>query len=337
MTISPTFVCPKKKKAVPSFGQLSFGLFSLFCLLLLLKNSEIAIESMRRGLKLCATTLIPSLFPFMVLSEMMVSGGIDRILPRWVTRPLQKIFGLPPAGCCAIFPGLLCGFPIGARCAVSAYESGRLTREEAQHVLLFSNNPSSAFLINAVGVSLFGSRAFGVTLYGVVIVVSLFTGFLFARLRKKEEEAPLTEPPLSPNPPLRGAGLFTHAITSATGGMLLICAYVVFFSSLCGALRLILSSFHIPMIFQSLVFGLLELTSGVSQAATVSEPLTAAVLCAFAAGWSGLSVHCQVLSVCDGKGFAFRNYFLAKLLQGLLCALLFGMIISCGWIIPFSR
>lgn len=337
MTTSPTFVRPKKKKAVPSFGQLSFGLFSLFCLLLLLKNSEIAIDSMRRGLKLCATTLIPSLFPFMVLSELMVSGGIDRILPRWMTIPLQKLFHLPPAGCCAVLLGLLCGFPIGARCAINAYESGRLTREEAQHVLLFSNNPSSAFLINAVGISLFGSRAFGVALYGVVIAVALLAGIFFARMRKKEEEAPLTEPPLSPNPPLRGAKLFTHAITSATGGILLVCAYVVFFSSLCGALSLILNSFHLPTFFQASIFGILELTNGVSQAASLSDRLLAAMLCAFAAGWSGLSVHCQVLSVCDGKGLSFRNYFLAKLLQGLLCALLFGLLVGLGWISSFSR
>jgi hypothetical protein len=112
---------------------------------------------------------------------------------------------------------------------------------------------------------------------------------------------------------------------------------VVFFSALAGALGGIFQALHTPPILQALTLGLLELSGGVSQIAALFEPHVALPLCAFAAGWSGISVHCQVLSVCEGRSFSFRNYFLAKLLQGLLCALICGAIVVFGGISSFLQ
>lgn len=323
MTRNRLFV-PSKPKNKIRYGQICFGAFSLFCLLLLLKNADIAIASMKQGLALCAGTVIPSLFPFMVLSELILSGNLLQSILKKLTRPLQKLFRLSSTGCCALLLGLLCGFPIGARCAVSAYDKGQLSREETEHVMLFSNVPSSAFLINAVGISLFQSRSLGILLWGITLLSALLTGWLFARRKQKKEDPhnQSWEDPLSPQKSPGGAALFTSAISSATRSILLVCAYVVFFSALSGALNSILQVFHLPPLLQALTFVLLELSGGVSQAAHLFDPPLAIPLCAFAAGWSGLSVHCQVLSVCEGKGFSFGNYFLAKLLQGFLCAML---------------
>ena len=141
-------------------GQLCFGFFALFCLFLILRNPDVAIEYITSGLRLCAVTVIPSLFPFLVLSELIVSGGIGRLLLRPVSGLLAGLFRLPPDGCCAILLGMFCGFPVGARAAVSAYDAGRLTRDEAERVICASTNPSSAFLLNAVGVSLHGNRCY---------------------------------------------------------------------------------------------------------------------------------------------------------------------------------
>ncbi|MBQ7346952.1 MAG: hypothetical protein IJW55_03270 [Clostridia bacterium] len=322
----------QKNKPVRSLtltpGQVTFGLFALFCLFLILRNSDIAIEYMSRGLLLCARTVIPSLFPFMVLSELIVSGGIGNALLKKLAAPLRRLFGLPDAGCCAVVLGMLCGFPVGAKCAILAYEQGNLTKEETERVLTFSNNPSSAFLISAVGVSLWGNRRFGIALYATVLTVSVLTGILTNLLRKKSDsESLLTTEGFPAKPPLTGPKLFTEAVKSATGSILLVCAYVIFFSALVGTLNLVLGSFDLPQNLSALLFCLFELSSGVSQASALGNTTIAAWLCAFAAGWSGLSVHCQVLSVCDGKELSFRSYFIAKVFQGIACALLFGIFI----------
>ena len=316
---------PKRKPRSPTAGQVTFGLFSLFCLLLILRNAELAISYVNAGLMLCARAVVPSLFPFMVLSELIVAGGTESKWIKILTKPLEKLLGLPSSGCSAALLGMLCGFPVGAKCAVLAYESGSLTREEARHVLLFSNNPSSAFLISTVGISLWENRNFGVLLYTITLSVALITGTFYRFLQKKEETPTFWKSPLTPPAPLSGARLFTNSIASATVSILLVCAYVVFFSVLTGTLGLCLSILGAPGELCTLLSCLLELSGGVSKAATLSNAPLAALLCAFAAGWSGLSVHCQILSVCDGKGLVSRSYFLAKLIQGILCALIMGV------------
>ena len=329
MTETRTIAKQKRKTSFRSTADVLFGCFALFCLALILKNSEVAIEYITRGLLLCAETVIPSLFPFMVLSELIVSGGLLNRLPKALLAPLRRLFGLPDVGLCAMLLGLLCGFPVGAKCAVLAYEQGYLTREETARTLTCTSCPSSAFLISAVGVSLWGNRRFGITLYLTVLAVSLITGILANLLRKNKGTEDLsTAPFFQKAPTYYGAKLFTEAVKSALGSILLVCAYVVFFSALMGAFQLVLGSFDLSQNVSAFLSCLLELSSGVGQASSLSDALTGAYLCAFAAGWSGVSVHCQMLSVCDGKGLSLRPYLCAKIFQGVLCALLFGILLA---------
>lgn len=309
-------------------GQISFGLFGIFCLLLILRNATVAIDYMTQGLNLCAKTVIPSLFPFMVISELIIGGGIVEKLPRAMMMPLCRLFRLPAEGCCAAVLGMLCGFPIGARCAIRAYEQGQLTRNEAERVLCFSCNPSSAFLITAVGTSLWGNRSFGVGLYVTVLIAATLTGIIIARI--KAPHSAFDEPihSATKQPRLTGARLFTESIRSSVSSILLVCAYVVFFSALVGTFRFMPGVARLPDAAKAFLFCLFELSSGVSQATGLTATIPSALLCAFAAGWSGISVHCQLLAVCDGTGLSLRPYLFAKLLQALLCPLLFFALLS---------
>lgn len=328
---------PKDLRSI-GIGQILFGAFGVFCLLLLLKNSELAILYMNRGLLLCAKTIVPSLFPFLVLSELLISGGVATHLPKRMIKPLEKLFDLPADGCIAVLLGLFCGFPVGAKCTVLAYRKGALTKEEAERALCFSNNPSSAFLISAVGTSLFGNRKLGMAIYLTSLLCSVLCGVTLSFLRRRKVKKEKKEYSRTNTPhisyataqasPLKGATLFTSSVRSATESMLLVCAYVVFFSTLVGTLQLILGQFSLPAEFLAFFFCFFEISSGASVAAALSNSFCAAMLCAFAAGWSGLSVHCQILSVCDGCGLSFRRYSLTKLAQGLLCALLIGLLLS---------
>ena len=81
----------------PSVGS-AISVLCLFMFVLLSGNAEIAGEHVTRGMRICAETLIPSLFPFMVLSDILVSSGIGAVLGRFFTKPMQGIFGVSGAG-----------------------------------------------------------------------------------------------------------------------------------------------------------------------------------------------------------------------------------------------
>ena len=316
----------KQKKLSWSFlKRCCLGYAAVFMLLLFFKCPTETAQWVESSLSVCAKRLIPSLFPFMVIAEVIVSSGLGAALVRPLASVLKPILRLPEIGCCAVIMGMLCGFPIGARCAVSALKANRLSREEAQRVLLFSINPSTAFLISAVGVSLWGSKRFGVSLCITVLLSQWIVGLLFTHAFRTggNDQNLLNESKAAEHAYPNAPRLFTQAISSSCLGMLQICAYVTFFSALCGTVNLVLDQFATDAVWKALVACVLELSGGVSAANGLAHPLAAASFCAFACGWSGVSVHCQLLSICDGYGLQMRSYFAAKLLQGALCAILF--------------
>ncbi len=310
-------------------GDLCFGILTLFCLFLILKNSDIAIEYIHNGLTLCAKTVIPSLFPFMVISELIVGSGIAEPLLRPFSPLFKRLFSLSPTGTSCVLLGMLCGFPIGAKCAMRALAENRITKDEAERIVAISSGPSSAFLISAVGLSLWGNKRFGGALYLCVLLSELITGFFLARIKKREADnvpSPISDHyhTVKKSP----AALFTEAIRSSCNGMLLVCAYVIFFAALVGALGNFVSALSIPPFFSVFLFGFFELSGGMSHAAAMAPPLAAALISAFFAGWSGVSVHCQMLSVCEGHGLSLDRYFLSKLAQALLTLLLIWIAVS---------
>ena len=315
-------------------NQLAFALMSVFSLLLILRNAELAISSMSEGLRLCARTLIPSLFPFMVISELIVSTGAVRPLGKLLSRPFRWLFGISGESGCAVLLGLLCGFPVGTKSALSLFRRGRIDRAELEYLLTFSNNPSSAFLISTVGSSLFGDHAFGVRLYVISLCSALLIGIFGNLLRKRSGSslAPSAVPDQSLSSP-RGILCFTEAVTSSALSMLYICAFMVFFSAFTGTLEHLLSGWELPDAVRALCFGFFELTGGVSRAAQCAAPVSE-YLCALAVGWSGLSVHFQMMSLCGSDTVSFRSYFPAKLVHGLLNMLLLWLSrLVAGWLL----
>ncbi len=307
-------------------GRLLFAFFSLLSLLLFFRNPAIAMDALHSALLLCGRTVIPALFPFMVISELLVSSGIGKKLLRPLSPLLGGLFRLSPAGGTAALLGMLCGFPVGTRCAISALEAGEITPEEAARIPALSGNPSSAFLINAVGVSLFGSQDLGVSLLLSVLLSQLSVGCLVARLPQKEPLCRTHERAATAASPLFGVSSFPHAIRSACFGVLLICAYVVFFSALVACLGFFLEALGLPQFAKAALFCLFELSGGMSAAAALPATTARTLLCAAAAAWSGLSVHFQALSLCEGHPISLRPYFLSKLLQIPVCCLIMWVI-----------
>ena len=304
-----------QKRAPLQFGSLMAAMLSLFCMLLLFKNSQAAIEYVTRGLRIACGTVIPALFPFMVLSELIVSGALGNVYI--LLRPFGSLLGLGDAGGCAYLLGILCGAPVGARTLVGAYESGNIEKCECEYLLGLSTVPSSAFLVNAVGVLLWESQRFGVLLLLCTWLSSLLPAAILFRRLKKRDIHPFIPAPYRQK---SGGAAFAYAIKGCTGTLLSVTSFIVFFSVVTGTLELVLRPFSPPAPLLAALSSFFEISDGMTRIAALGNTKPAAILCALAAGWGGLSVHCQVLSVCDGSGLSLRPYFLCKACTALLSA-----------------
>ena len=207
--------------------QILFLICSIFTLALGLRYSELCAEGVRRGIELSVNKLIPSLFPFMVIAELIVSTNACGLLSKMVAKPFGKAFNISSDGVLPFLLGMLFGFPIGIKSAISLYENGKIDRSELIRLSLFTSIPSPAFFISAVGEGLFGSAVFGTFLYAVAVFGSVVIGIFCRSFFKSESGVYFTLQ--KQNNGATGAG-FVAAVSSSALSLISVSAFVVFFS-----------------------------------------------------------------------------------------------------------
>ena len=311
------------------------GLCTLCCLAGLLAFPSQSASSVRDGIKICLDVIVPCLFPFFVLSSLLVEMGCATYFGLLLEPVMRPVFNLNGACASAVAMGFLGGYPVGARTAISLYRKGLCTREEAERMLSFCNNSGPAFVLGVVGVGIFSSNRAGILLFLAHTAASLTVGFLF-RFYKRGSR-PMDRGSRLPIPEnISFSKAFIDSVSSSVRSMLGICAFVVFFTVaikmlfLCGfisAMSEVLCFFLSPFGLTAesaghLLTGLIELTSGLWGLRGSSSTLTAQLsMAAFMLGWAGLSVHCQVLSFIEQSGLKSRTYMIGKTLHALISSL----------------
>lgn len=302
----------------PSFKNAVFSLLTALLFLLFITRSSTAIDYMKKGLELCLHNVIPSLFPLMVVSELISSGEGGSFWRKTLSPIARLVLGVGAESSVALLLGALCGFPVGTRVLCDAYDKGRITKKELERSLCFCNNSGVGFVISAVGASLFGNISLGAIFFACSLL-SAFTVGIAQRLIFGSVASDHSPSQYQCPPPRPFTERITIAVRSSALSMLTVCAFVVFFSSLVGCIGAILRSFGINREIMAAVFCLFELSSGISAAAKLSST-HAVILTAAALSWSGLSVHFQIMTVASDRKIRFAPYFISKAIQSLLSA-----------------
>lgn len=303
----------KRKETACSRKGALIAIFLLFALVMALRYSSLCAEGVSYGMELAVNRLIPSLFPFMVIADMIIKSRASDFVAKIFCKPLSTLLGISQSGASCFLLGMLLGFPIGIKSALSLYEAGKIDKSELMRLSLFCSAPSPAFFICAVGEGFFGSLLFGVALYliaiAVNIVIGVFSRALFSRHRGELCYESLALP--IGEKEKGGAALFLDAVSSSALSLLSISAFVVFFSMLGKVIEYFLSLAGISRSASALIIGALEMTGGAARASLDGEagaPLVAAIV-----GFSGLSVLCQIAFICRDSKLSLFPYFLARL------------------------
>ena len=273
--------------------------------------SDTALESMKKTV----TSIVPSLFPYMVLSSLIISSGAAQILGRLM--PISKLFGLPSYASASLFIGAVCGFPLGAKSASELYQKGYLSKTEAEVLISITNLTGPTFLIFVIGSDFFKDTAFGIFLYlmqfiSVIIASAIINKLIFPYTSKKHYADPVIE--ISSF--LTG---FPDAIRTSTITCLYICGFITFFSIIGKIINNIM--FFAPAGMTLFIEGILEFSKACFDASLNGDFLSYFV-CGFAVGWSGISVLCQTATFTSGSGLSLKRYTLVKAIEGLILGVL---------------
>lgn len=333
------------------FRDSCFFLGIFFMLLALVLHPTESVAAARSGVELSMNVILPSLFPFFVLSTLCIRLNLLSGLNHLLGKLMQPLFHLSGSCSGAYLLGIVGGYPVGARTAIGLYESGQCSKAEAERMLSFCNNSGPAFILGVVGAGVFSSSKVGLWLYGAHVAASILVGILF-RNHGYHGVTPRSAAQ-STSEQVSFYAAFPEAVKSAFSATLNICAFVIFFTVvirllflsgilkfLAGSLAYLLRDHSVSSeLIEALLSGIIEMTSGVWSLRDAASDLGSRMcMAAFILGWAGLSVHCQVLSFIGSSGLSTKTYFFGKLLHGILSG---GIILVLskllGWDAPVSQ
>ena len=287
-----------------------------------------------RGLLLWANSVLPSLLPFFIATELLSYTNIIPLCGRLLSPIMKPIFNVPGEGAFAFLMGIISGYPVGAKIVANLKEQNVCTNIEAERLISFTNNSGPLFIIGTVGIGFFSDTRIGFILLISHILAGITTGFLF-RFWKKfpnvakgdgsfwQQNCQKEPSPLATISFCNLGEALSKSIINAINTVLMIGGFIVLFSifismlQTCHLLDCISNAF-----IKEFVIGLIEVTNGLANLSKISS-INSKInlsLCSFILGFGGLSVLLQVLSITSKVKISIKPYVIGKLLQACFAA-----------------
>lgn len=299
------------------FATLITAFFSIGFICFQLMFPQRTAGAVREALISSATNVIPSLFPFMVISRFIIALGMLSPIENTLGKGMSKLLGIPQKSVSSLLIGILSGFPIGAVTVCESYKKGEMTKDEAEFALCVSHNTGPAFPVGVVGVLLWNNKNFGVFIY-----FSQILAMLFLCLLKRKDRRGLyirnTVPKYKAKKITASAAL-TSSVTSSASSCVGIVGFIVIFKVIT---EMILS--FIPIKFElirTMISAVAEFSSGSASAAELGGAAGAA-FSGFAVGFGGISALMQACALTAETDLSIKKCALFKSIQGAVCAVM---------------
>lgn len=307
------------------------------------------------GLNLWWNIVFPSLLPFFIISELLMSYGIVHFLGVLMEPVMRPLFNLPGTSSFAMAVGYTSGYPIGAMVTARLRSQRLCTRLEAERLMAFTNNSSPLFMLVAVSVGMFNNPQLGVVIAGAHYISNLTIGLLLRFYGKNDRET-ISIPSSGGNLILRAfremfrlqgqekrapGKIMGEAVKNATTNLINIGGFIILFAVLIQLLNkagliaflaqnlgLILQPLGFsPSVLPALASGLIEMTMGTRLASQAAAPLSQQlIIVSIILAWSGLSIHAQVASMIAETDIRMTLFFLSRIAHALLAAVYTGFL-----------
>ena len=275
--------------------------------LALILDSQTAAKGAAEGIELCVRTVIPSLFPFFIISILLTVelAGSEFTL----FRPLGRLCKLPRGTESILLTGLLGGYPIGAHSICTSFTSGKISKAVAQHMLGFCNNAGPAFIFGMVG-PLFDNNYVALLLWLIHIGSAIMTGIILPRTAAHEVMTTASH-----------SDSFGQVMIKSIQAMANVCGWVVIFRViLCFISHWIL--WVLPQHLQILLSGILELSNGCFELTSIDNDSVRFVYASVFLALGGICVLMQTTSAVSQAGLDLGRYIPGKLTQASLSVIL---------------
>ena len=227
-------------------------------------------------------TLIPSLFPFFVLSTLVTGNLIGKTSS--FGRILTGLCKMPEGTESLFLVGILGGYPLGAKNIADVYKNGQLNRNDTARMASFCNNAGPAFVFGILG-PLFPAQSWVWMLWAIQVISGILTGYILTGASSASVKL------------AQGSSVsVTTALSGAIRSMALVSGWVVIF-------RMILEFLNrwflwlLPVQLRVLITGTLELANGCLNLQQINGEFLRFLMASAMLSMGGICVWMQTKSV----------------------------------------
>lgn len=299
-----------------------------------------SINAAKNGFYIWVNTLIPSLLPFIIAANLIVSLKFVDVLGLIVNPITRKLFNVSGKSALVFAISTISGYPVGAKLASELRQKNEISTHEAQRLVSFCSTSGPLFMVGAVSIGMFNNPSLGYLILTCHYLGSLTVGLLFRNYGKESIStkklnifSEIDKIISIRNNDGRGFFvLFGDAVFSGINTILSVGGFVIVFSvvfeilSIFNFISFVSSIIYIPLsvlgiekeLCSAFISGLFEITIGCNQVASVSSSseVLRVSLCSFMIAFSGLSILAQCCSFLAKTDIKTSTYIFAKLLHG---------------------
>lgn len=296
----------------------------ILAFLMLLSNPAITFLGAKTGLNLWLNSVVPSLLPFLIFSNLLFEADAVSYLTALLSPVCRILFGSSRDGSFAVISGFLCGFPMGSKSCLELVKRQKIKKEEAAYLVSFCNNASPAFVISFICNGIFAGEK-GLMLpvmlsfYSAPLIVGILLRFLLRKrlLNGKSQEKDSSS--MHQTEPAFQFVYLDHAIMNAFQTIVRLGGYITFFAVLSAFIQ---SAWMLPTPFRLFLTAVFELTTGASLLGKMEASLKLRVMAVCACvSFGSLSGFAQSYTLLKEGEIPVRYYLLGKILSCILCTI----------------
>lgn len=282
------------------------------------------------GAKLFFNSVFPSLFPFLVISNIIIAYEGVKIYANVFGNILCAPLRLPKECSIALIISFLCGYPLGAKYSLELYENNIICYKTYERLLNIASNPGPLFVVGAVGTTMFHNTYLGYLL----LLSSYISCFLISFFIPNASKVFQNNKPIFSEVKTKNIGvIIKESVDNSISTTLYVGGFIIIFYVLTSIIKnnaifsIVLNKASIflglPLsIIQGTLLGTLEMTNGCFLLSTNNgNILTTACITSFLITFSGVSVIAQVYSLTYKLTFNLKKYISYKFLQGILSSI----------------
>lgn len=296
-------------------------LTSLSIIFNLITNPTLITRITNYSLSIWVENLIPSLFPFFVLSDILINYNITSYIPKRLKKVLTKLWNTSPNTISIFFLSMLSGFPSNARNIRTYYDKGQISTKEANITLAYTHFANPLFILSTTAIFFLHNK-----ISGLIIMISLYLSniILGIILRGYNPTGPNINFNTVSTKSQNFGPIFVSAIKKSIDTLLLILGILTTFLLLAS---LLINLINVNTYTEVIIKSIIEITMGLKDLGTLSISIThKTVLATTIITFGGLSVHLQVISQLIGTNIKYK-YFLYGRIIGSLLALIISYIL----------